>query len=132
MSQARNSSNSSAQPPALSPDLVQKIGFAGDHVKMRVIDSARNASQRGSTFIIQSNGINGFRSVVFARYLMPLDVLNWLDLLRFLSSDAKIPLSTAMAYAKSLSSAKLTRYDILTMLMIQCESHCRAQKGRSR
>ena len=33
-----------------------------------------------------------------------------LELLRFLSTDAKIPLAVAMGYAKNLSTAKLTRY----------------------
>ena len=32
------------------------------------------------------------------------------DLLRFLSGDAKIPLATAMGYAKNLASSKLMRY----------------------
>jgi hypothetical protein len=57
--------------------------------------------------------------------------LTMTDLLRFLSTDAKLPLSTAMGYAKTLTAAKLTKLiPVLRSSLIQRHFDSRTEEGR--
>jgi len=52
------------------------------------------------------------------------------DLLRFLTTEAKIPLTTAMTYTKSLAAAKLKRYPTpYTPANAKCKSHSGFEEG---
>jgi hypothetical protein len=48
--------------------------------------------------------------MVYTGCLITYSRTNDVELLRFLTMDAKVPLAIAMGYAKSLSSSKLMRY----------------------